>query len=95
MTATFFGVEIDTDLRGNSLLEAYNLENNPFTDTDIEAWYAPYLIFAYSYGVVRGYQDETGNFGPGNEVTYAEFVKMATLMSDYENASTIIQDFEL
>jgi hypothetical protein len=91
MSAYFFGLEAP-ELYGDDLLDFYYLETNPFTDVDVTAWYAPYLIFAYSNGVVSGYGD--GTFGPGNEVTYAEFMKIATLISEVDNAVELASCFE-
>jgi hypothetical protein len=83
MSAYFFGLEAP-ELYGDDLLDFYYIDEEPFTDVDFTAWYAPYLIFAYSNGVVSGYGD--GTFGPANNVTFAEFVKIATLMRDVDNA---------
>jgi hypothetical protein len=52
-----------------------------FTDTDDNAWYAPYVASLTDWGVVSGYRDasgkSTGKFGPGNPVTVAEVLKMS------------------
>jgi len=92
MAMYFFGIEVDANLFGNELLAEYNLTSNPFGDVDIEAWYAPYVIHAYDNGVVRGYGN--GTFGPDNQVTYAEFVKIATLINDIENAVELASELE-
>jgi len=50
------------------------------------------VIHAYDNGVVRGYGN--GTFGPDNQVTYAEFVKIATLINDIENAVELASELE-
>ncbi len=78
MVANFFEIEVDTSLRGEMLLKAYELSENPFTDADLEAWYAPYLITLYSKGVVQGYAD--GRFGADESISNSELLKMATVV---------------
>ena len=46
----------------------------PFTDTVEDAWYAPYISYAYHKGVVNGFKD--GTFKPEDPVTRAEFCKI-------------------
>lgn len=41
-----------------------------FSDVDNAAWYAPYVAFAASKGLVRGYED--GTFAPETTITRAE-----------------------
>jgi len=77
---------------GDELLASFELTENPFSDVDINQWYAPYVIYAYKNGVVNGYGD--GTFGPGNDVTYAEFLKIVTLMKDIENAIQLAAELE-
>ncbi len=77
---TFLELDVDEDVD----LEVYGLSENPFSDVDLGAWYAAYVLRAYVDGVIGGYGD--GTFKPANEVTYAEFVKMATLFNDLNNA---------
>jgi len=92
MSLRFFDYEIDTSLRGTELLNTYDLTGNPFSDVDLEAWYAPYLIYMYSSGVVTGYGD--GTFGPANPVTYAELLKIATLSQNIQNAVELASELE-
>lgn len=50
------------------------VENGMFTDTPKDAWYYGYLEDLVEKGVVNGYDD--GSFGPNNNVTREEFLKM-------------------
>ncbi|MBI4231886.1 S-layer homology domain-containing protein, partial [Candidatus Peregrinibacteria bacterium] len=45
-----------------------------FKDVDPKAWYMPYLDYAFSEGIVKGYPD--GTFKPGNPVSRAEASKI-------------------
>lgn len=92
MATYFYGLDVDTSLTGQALLDEYGLTENPFTDVDLSAWYASTLMHAYVNGVVSGYGD--GTFGPGNPVTYAEFVKIATLMQNIEEAVELASELE-
>lgn len=92
LVSHFFGIELDSDLRGEALLAHFGLTENPFSDVDLEAWYAPYILHAYANGVVSGYGD--GTFGPGNEVTYAEFLKIAVLYQNIESAVELASELE-
>ena len=67
-----------TPLTGRPLLEYYDLPSNPFPDVDIDAWYAPYVIYAYMNGIVSGYGD--GYFRPDNQITLGEMAKIVTLV---------------
>ncbi len=53
-----------------------------FRDVDSAAWYNPYVSSLAEWGIVSGYRDSagrfTGEFKPGNSVTVAEALKMAT-----------------
>ncbi|MFA4815187.1 MAG: Calx-beta domain-containing protein [Candidatus Gracilibacteria bacterium] len=88
----FFEGDWTHPVYGDDLLALYGLTENPFTDVDLSQWYAPYLINAYAKGVVSGYGD--GTFGPANSVTYAEFLKIATLMQNIEDAVELAEELE-
>ncbi len=45
-----------------------------FSDVDTEEWYNKYVCHAFAKGWVIGYGD--GTFGPGNNVAFAEALKM-------------------
>lgn len=51
-----------------------NVREIAFSDVDVEAWYSPYLVAAYSNGVVEGYRDNT--FQPARNVSLVEFLAM-------------------
>jgi len=50
-------------------------------DVPSSSWFAPYVQQIVDAGIASGYKDKrgkpTGEFGPGNPVTYAEIAKMA------------------
>lgn len=52
-----------------------------FNDTEKDSWYDFYVGTVAKWGIVSGYKNErgelTGNFGPGDPVTVAQFLKMA------------------
>ena len=56
-----------------------------FTDVDLMGWYAQYIGYLQSYGVIIGYPD--GSFKPDNAVTRAEFVVMAVRFGAEYNAT--------
>ena len=60
------------------LLEAAGMEVGSgvtgFPDVPQDAWFAPYVAFAETNGIVGGYPD--GTFGPGNRITRAEVAKI-------------------
>lgn len=62
------------------LLEASGLElgnwSANFSDVPGDAWFAPYVAYAKTNGIVGGYED--GTFGPGNFITRAEVSKIVT-----------------
>ncbi|HVW66108.1 MAG TPA: S-layer homology domain-containing protein [Candidatus Peribacteraceae bacterium] len=67
-----------------------------FNDVPQTAWYATYVHDAAQAGIVNGYKDAygnfTGRFGPGNQVTVAEALKIAIEGAGYDtqNYSTVI-----
>lgn len=65
-------------------------------DVSQSAWFTPYVSQAVELGIVSGYRDvygqPTGKFGPSNNITIAEALKMASEASGYNEdayASTI------
>lgn len=56
-----YNVEVDT-------------EEEPFTDVDYGSWYAPYIMTAYEWRIVNGYDD--GTFQPSEMVNRVEFLKI-------------------
>jgi len=67
---------------GDELLDYYYLPSNPFMDIDMEAWYAPYVMYAYVRGIVSGYGD--GYFRPERDVSLAEMAKILTIVIQQE-----------
>lgn len=69
------------DLQEDSKKEKFELGYIPFMDTDDNQWYTAYVEGAVDEGIVGGYKDEigqlTGYFGPGNDVTTGEILKIA------------------
>lgn len=59
---------------GYDLIE--EAEDEIFTDVDYKSWYAPYLITAYDWGIIDGYDD--GTYQPGEVVNRVEFLKILT-----------------
>ncbi|MBU0577941.1 S-layer homology domain-containing protein [Patescibacteria group bacterium] len=53
----------------------------PFSDTDDDAWYTEYVSAVKNSGIISGYKNadgsSTGQYGPGNNVTVAEIIKIA------------------
>jgi len=70
-------------LTGEELLDYYDLPSNPFLDVDIGAWYAPYIMCAYTNGIVSGYGD--GYFRPEQQITLGEMAKIITLVIEFES----------
>ncbi len=85
IVAHFFNESVDTSLKGEPLLASYGLSENPFNDVNLDEWYAPYLLHAYSEGIIKGYDD--GSFKPDSAVSYAEFLKISIL---FQNSGTVV-----
>ncbi|MDF2379555.1 MAG: S8 family serine peptidase [Candidatus Gracilibacteria bacterium] len=66
-------LKIALQLTGNDL--DIQVENKPFSDVDVAAWYAPIIRVAKQLGYVQGYDD--GSFVPWQAVNRAEGLKMA------------------
>ncbi len=64
------------------MLANFGLEENPFTDLELEEWYAKYVLHALTHDIVGGYGD--GTFGPDNSITRAEFSKILVLAMELE-----------
>jgi hypothetical protein len=64
----------------------------PFKDTDEGEWYTPYVAYVREHDFVSGYKDSKGNltgfYGPGNNVTNAEILKMVLEVSGKGKAAT-------
>ncbi len=55
---------------------------SPFPDVDEERWSAPYINWAKNLGIVHG--DDTGDFSPERNVTFAEASKMFVTAIGYD-----------
>ena len=53
-----------------------------FSDVDTTQWYNKYICHAFAKGWVIGYGDTT--FGPGNNVRFAEALKMVYMSFGFE-----------
>ncbi|EKD93330.1 MAG: amidase, partial [uncultured bacterium] len=56
------------------LLANFNLKQNPFTDVDLDQWYAKYVLYAYTNSIVSGYGE--GMFKPDQSMSRGEFAKV-------------------
>lgn len=56
-----------------------------FSDVPSDIWFAPFVNFSASKGIVSG-DDTTGLFSPGRNVNKAEFLKMLMLSFDVDPA---------
>jgi hypothetical protein len=69
-----------TSVRGH-LAASVGGQELVFRDVQANAWYAQYVATVVQSGIASGYRDQEGNltgeFGPANNVTYAEIAKMA------------------
>ena len=55
-----------------------------FKDVAPGIWYYKYVESAAAHGVVSGYADRPGYFGPGDNVTRAQFAKMGVISQNFE-----------
>ncbi|MDP4011793.1 MAG: S8 family serine peptidase [Candidatus Roizmanbacteria bacterium] len=55
-------------------------ETVTFPDTSATAWYAKYINYAKTKGLVDGYKN--GTFGPTKNITRGEFAKLASMISE-------------
>jgi hypothetical protein len=68
----------------------------PFNDIPVNQWYTKPIVELKELGIVKGYED--GTFRPHDEVTRAEFLKMALLASpfhkdkDFQQTETSFSD---
>ncbi len=86
-----YGWPVTNRFMGEELLSFYFMEEAPFVDVNMSTWYSPYLAPAVAYTVVGGYGDY---FLPSKNVTYAEFVKIATLLRTAYDAVELASEME-
>jgi hypothetical protein len=59
----------------------YELKAIPFKDTDDNEWFTQYVVPIEKEGIISGYKDKQGNplgeYGPANNLTVAEILKIA------------------
>lgn len=60
-----------------------NTYNDTFSDVDDGHWAADIIQTAYDNGIINGYDD--GTFGPDEDVTYEQAVKMVMCAINYED----------
>jgi len=69
------------DLKEEAREEKYDDGLIPFMDTDDDQWFMSYVMDVKEEGIIGGYKDEngdlTGYFGPSDNVTVGEILKMA------------------
>lgn len=75
---------LSVDEKGKSLFTG-EAGATPFRDVAQSAWYAPYVYFAWNYGVANGYPG--GTFRPEDPVTRAELVKLLATYFEPEAAA--------
>ncbi|MCF7812356.1 S-layer homology domain-containing protein [Candidatus Gracilibacteria bacterium] len=73
-------------LEGNNISVAKALPNF-FGDVPRSAWYADYVGTAVKNNIVKGYAD--GEFKPGNQISRAEFLKVAILTAGFAPAEEL------
>lgn len=61
------------------------VSSNPFSDVDMNAWYAPYVSGLLDLGLVAGNPD--GTYQPAEEINRAEFLQLAMNVYLYQNPS--------
>lgn len=59
-----------------------SIENSPFRDVALYAWYLPYVKKAKELGLVRGYED--GTFKPEQPINRAEAIKILIQAFDFD-----------
>jgi rare lipoprotein A (peptidoglycan hydrolase) len=64
-------------------MEENELEEQPFADTPLDAWYTPYVAAAKEEGIINGYSDNT--FQPDKLINLAETLKI--FLTSYSDIS--------
>ena len=59
----------------------FDYSEMPFDDVDWDAWYYPYVLTAYDYGILDGKTDT--EFDPDGKMTLAEAAKIAACIYEY------------
>ncbi len=61
-----------------------------FPDVPKESWFLDYVVTAVKRGIVKGYSD--GAFRPGNNISRAEFLKIAILTAELKITEELTRD---
>lgn len=69
-----------------------SIDENPFTDVDMNLWYAPFIYAARNTMIVKGYPDET--FQPNNSVSRVEALKIILETSGVDISGATSAGFE-
>lgn len=56
---------------------AQSYTSSPFKDVPSNAWYAPYVAYAYNQGILTGTHGVGSNFRPQEPITRAEYTELA------------------
>lgn len=78
------------------ILEAFKLENSSqaelnFEDISADDWFAKYVAVGLNKGIVKGYED--GTFKPGDQVNFAEALKMGLEAKGINTEELTYNDF--
>jgi len=72
-----------SSITANPLTVTVGGQSITYFDVPTDSWFAPFVSSLLFSGIVEGYKNPdgtlTGEFGPGNPVTFAEILKMALL----------------
>ena len=63
--------------------EAKNIKYSKFSDVDTSNWACGYITKAAELGIINGYGN--GKFGPKDQVTYAQLIKMVVCAWGYKS----------
>jgi hypothetical protein len=89
---------LEKDIYGNNLIycedcgfayRGYDDIEIPFTDVTRDAWYYPYVVTAYEFGIMNGKSETI--FDPNENMTLAEAAKIAACVHLYINGDSEYQ----
>jgi predicted DNA-binding antitoxin AbrB/MazE fold protein len=72
-------------------VENFVARDNIFSDTPDGQWYYNYIIEGISREIIQGYED--GTFKPGNQVNFAESLKMALVAKEIADEEMVYSSF--
>lgn len=82
-----FSINVSADETPNFLFEKSKTYQDNFSDINYADWYYDYVISAYEFGVMSGYED--GNFNPDGNITICESITVASRIRSQANKITI------